>query len=86
MATKSGIQQKKLVQVAQENPESDAAEIVVKAAEQPKITQILVTLGENVHRSLRQYAEDEGTTQDIAAAGLIEDALSQKGYVEGAEE
>lgn len=45
-----------------------------------KVTQIIVTLGQQIHTSLGNLARAEGTTVDEAAAQLIENGLSRSGY------
>ena len=46
------------------------------------MTQVIVTLTDNLHRSLQSFAQEEGTTQDEAAGALIEEGLSSKGFME----
>jgi ParB family chromosome partitioning protein len=82
MAPVSGVQQKKIVEVRQEKPEKPADEVIEDAKTGGKVTQILVTLTSNVHRSLRRYADEEGTSIDDAAGMLIEGALAEKGFIE----
>jgi len=42
---------------------------------------VLVSLTSNVHKSLQQMAEQEQTTQDEAAAILIEEGLDSRGLL-----
>jgi ParB family transcriptional regulator, chromosome partitioning protein len=77
----TGTQQDKVVKAATKLKGQPFEKKIEAGRAQAQVTQILVTLGDEVHASLQQYADDEGTTQDDAAAGLIETALSTKGYV-----
>jgi ParB family transcriptional regulator, chromosome partitioning protein len=77
----TGTQQEKVVKAAKKLKGQPFEKKIEVGRAQAQVTQILVTLGEDVHASLQQYAQDEGTTQDDAAAGLIETALNTKGYL-----
>lgn len=79
MGQMTGVQQKKLQEglVQSGKPLEDALEDAKTGA---LVTQIVVTVGAELHRRLQTYAEDEGTNQDDAAVTLIEEALSTKGY------
>jgi ParB family transcriptional regulator, chromosome partitioning protein len=81
MAGMSGAQQDKLVRQRESSPEISVDDVIEAAKTGEKITQIVVSLGPEVHRSLQTYAKDEGTNQDDAAAELIRDSLSIKGYI-----
>jgi ParB family chromosome partitioning protein len=75
-----GVQQKKLVRERADNPDAPLDEAIETAKTGGKVTQIIVTISAETHRSLQTYAENEGTTQDDAAATLIEEGLSHKGF------
>lgn len=82
MAQMTSAQQRKLqdsLAVSAGKPLEDAIE---EARSGARVTQIVVTLGEEVHRRLQRFASDEGTTQDDAAVSLIEEGLTAKGYAE----
>ena len=81
MAGMSGVQQQKVVQKAKEEPEKAVKDLVEEAKSGEKVTQILVTLGGQVHSSLKKYAQDEGTNLDDAAGTLIEESLEKKGLL-----
>jgi ParB family chromosome partitioning protein len=81
MAGMSGVQQEKLKQERQQAPDRPVDDVIEEAKSGSKITQVVVTLSDTVHRSLQQYADVEGTNQDDAAAGLIEEALTGKGFL-----
>jgi ParB family chromosome partitioning protein len=76
----SGAQQEKVVKSRVEDPSINVSDLIESAKTGEKITQIVVTIGAGLHSRLRQYATDEHTSIDDAAATLIEEALSGKGY------
>jgi hypothetical protein len=76
----SGAQQRKIQQAREENPAASTDAIIEQAKSGGKIIQIVVTLGQQAHSSLGSFAADEETTIGEAAAQLIEDGLSSKGY------
>lgn len=80
MASMSGVQQAKLVQTMKEGSTDSVEEAIEHAKTGGKVTQIIVTLTSEVHQRLQAYAKEEQTSQDDAAAGLIEEALSEKGF------
>jgi ParB family chromosome partitioning protein len=82
MSSMSGAQQDRIVKKKAQEPEASADEIIESAKTGGKVVQVLVTLGQEVHKSLQSYAQAEGTSQDNAAADLISEALSGKGYLE----
>lgn len=83
MATMSGAQQERIVKVRQENPKRPADDIIEAAKTGEKITQVVVTLGSTALQSLRDYANEEGTSTDDAARDLIENGLTSKGFLKG---
>lgn len=82
MSSMSGAQQKKIQTELSQDPTADVDTVIERAKSGNKITQIVVTLGEQQHSSLGAFARDEATTLDDAAATLIETGLSTKGYLE----
>jgi len=78
----SGIQQQKVAEEIRNAPDKPMLEVIEAAKTGAKITQITVTISATIHRGLQAYAREEGTTQDDAAASLIEEGLSAKGYME----
>lgn len=80
MSGMSGLQQKKLVQTIITKPEASVEEAIEDAKTGGKVTQIVVTLTASTHGRLQDYAQSEGTNQDDAAAGLIEEGLISKGF------
>ena len=79
MSQMSGAQQ---TRIQKELADSTASvdEVIEQAKGGGKVTQIIVTLGQQVHRSLGQFAKEEGSNIDEAAAQLIENGLSLNGY------
>ena len=75
MEQMSGPQQKKLVQEHKENPGATVADVIEKARTGSKVIQVIATVTEDVHFGIRKVASEDGTTQDEAAAALIEEAL-----------
>jgi ParB family transcriptional regulator, chromosome partitioning protein len=82
MSTVSGPQQQKMIKERLEDPTKSADEVIESAKSAEKIVQINIKLGAEVHRSLQTFAKNEGTTQDGAAADLIEESLRGKGFLE----
>jgi ParB family transcriptional regulator, chromosome partitioning protein len=81
MSEMSGPMQDRVKKIKQENPEMDSKSILKANKSGGKITEIKVTLGEDVHQSLKDYAKDDDTNLDSAASTLIKDALSDKGFL-----
>jgi len=84
MASMSGAQQTKLVKERREVPEKPIDDAIEAAKTGAKIVQVVVTLGAEVHQRLQSYAKQSGTTQDDAAASLIEKGLGAEGFLEEA--
>lgn len=81
MSHMSGAQQKKIVQTRREDPERNVDDVIEGAKTGEKITSVQVVLGTHEHRSLVEYATQEGTNLSDAAATLITEGLSTKGYL-----
>jgi len=82
MSDMSGVQQKKVADEAQKKPEAGVLDVIEAVKTGSKFIQITVTLTTTVHHSLQTFASAEGTSQDDAAASIIEESLSAKGYME----
>ena len=82
MTGMSGAQRKNIQNQFVENPSASVDEVVERAKSGEKVTQISVTLGHQIHRSLVRFAKAEGVTIDVAASQLIENGLSDSGYDE----
>ena len=81
-AQMSGAQQTRVVEKREDDPTQDATEALEAAKSGEKVTQIVVTILAGLHQLLKKYAKDENTSVDDAAATLIEEGLTQKGYSE----
>lgn len=81
MSRMSGAQQKKIIQTRREDPERDVDDVIEGAKTGEKITSIQVVLGTQEHKSLVDYASQEGSSLGDAAATLITEGLSTKGYL-----
>ena len=82
MENMTGVQRKKVVQDRQRNPERPIEETIEAAKSGSKITQIIVSVTQDAHDALQRFAKEEGSTQDEAAASLIEEALITHGFLE----
>ena len=80
MSTMSGAQQKTIQQAREDDPTAPVEAIIEQAKGGGKVTQIVVTLGQQIHASLGRFARTEGISIDEAAAQLIENGLSRNGY------
>ena len=80
MSPMSGAQQKKIQQELKDDPTVSVDEVIEQAKSGGRVTQIVVTLGQQVHTSLGRFAKEEGTSTGEAAAQLIENGLSSNGY------
>jgi len=81
MRTMSSDRQKRMISVVTENPEASLTEKIELGKKQASVIKLNVALDENLHTSLKRYSDDEGTTEDDAAATLIEEGLETKGYI-----
>jgi len=82
MERMTGAQRKKFVHAQKENPEASYEEKIERAKSAAHVTQIVVTLSQDSQLALRRYADEESLNQDEAAAGLIERALQDSGFLE----
>lgn len=82
MKSMSDPQRKKLVKERKASPETTVDDAIERARTGSKITQVIVTLTEDAHVALRRFAKDQDTNQDEAAAGIIEEALISRGFLE----
>lgn len=82
MKTMSDPQRKKLVKERRESPGLTVDDAIEQARTGSKITQVIVTLTGDAHAALQRYAKDQETTQDEAAASIIEESLVARGFLE----
>ena len=83
MKSMSDVQRKKLVNERKERPSDSVDDSIEKARTGSKIIQVIVTLTRDAHAALQLYAKDQDMNQDEAAAGFIEEALINRGFLEG---
>lgn len=82
MSTMTNVVQKKVVQDREADPTKPVDDIIENAKAGGRIIQILVQLGAQAHVSLQHFAKDEDVNLDDAAADLITEGLSSKGYLD----
>ena len=82
MAPMTGVQRKKLVKERKANPGIPVDEIIERSKTGARVTQIVVTVTQDTHTAIQQFARQEGTNQDEATASLIEEALIGRGLLE----
>ena len=75
MTSMSGAQQKGIQKKLKDRPTASVDEVIEEAKSGEKVTQIAVTLGHQIHASLKRFASVENTTVDDAASQLIENGL-----------
>lgn len=77
----SGAQQENVVKEAKTNPSKRIEDVLEEAKTTKKITQIVVSLGPVAHEALKTFSNAEDNSQDDAARVLIEEGLTDKGYI-----
>jgi len=82
LAPMSNPQRKSFIKAVETDPTASLEEKIELGRKQPTLRQVIVTLQESLHRGLQSYAKDEGLNQDEAAAALIEDGLTRRGFVD----
>lgn len=75
MEQMGGVQQTRVVKELKENPGESVADVIEKAKTGSRVIQVIATVTSDTHDAIRQFAKEEGTTQDEAVAALIEEAL-----------
>ena len=83
MNAMSGVQRKSLTKELKSHPEKPVDEVIEDAKTSGKVTQIVVTVTRDTRTALQAYANQEKTTQDEAAASLIEESLAAHGLLGG---
>ena len=82
MADMSGVQRKRIVKERKEHPDRPVDDLIEYAKTGARVNQIVVTVTQDTHAAIQQFAKEEGTNQDEAAAALIEEALIGRGLLE----
>jgi ParB family chromosome partitioning protein len=80
LAPLSNQQRKTFIKAAAADPSATVEEKIEVGRKQPVLKQLIVTIEDTLHKGLRNYAKEEGVNQDEAAAGLIEDGLTRRGF------
>ena len=80
MSQMTGAQQGRIQKKLKTQPSASVDEVIEQAKSGERVTQVVVTLGPQIHASLGLFASDEGTSIGEAAAQLIENALLDQGY------
>ena len=76
----SNLQQKKLENVAEKNPDASVEEILEAGRRQAREVQLTITISTELRDALDRYADEEGTNRTDAASNIIENALISDGY------
>lgn len=82
MTPMSDTQRTRIVKEMEEHPDKPAEDVIEAAKTGKKVVQVVATVTQDTHRALRQFAKQEGGTQDEAAVMLIEEALVDRGLLE----
>jgi len=82
MSSMSDAQRRKLVKERKDSPDTTVDDAIEQARTGSKITQVIVTLTGDAHAALQRFAKDQDTSQDEAAATIIEEALVSRGFLE----
>ena len=81
MPEMTDVLRRKVAQECKRNPDRPLEEII-ETAKEARVMQIVVSVTQDAHDAIRKFARKEGTTQDGAAATLIEEALISRGLLE----
>ena len=82
MQPMSGTQRKNVVQDRRRNPDKPLDDVVEDAKTGARVIQVIATVSRDTHRAIRAVATEENVNQDDATAGLIEEALAERGLLE----
>ena len=82
MEPMSGPQRKNVVRQRRDNPEKPIEDVIETAKTGARVIQIVATVTQETHRAIQSLAADEKVTQDEAAAGLMEEALTGRGLLD----
>lgn len=82
MQPMSGPQRKNVVRQRKDNPEKPIEDVIETAKTGARVIQVVATVTQDTHRAIQSFAAEEKITQDEAAAGLIEEALTGRGLLD----
>ncbi len=83
MAPMTGVQRKKVHKEIKDHPERNMDDVIERAKTGSKVVQVIATVSNDVHAAIQQVAKEEGENQDDTVALLIEEALIDRGALEG---
>lgn len=83
MKPMTGYQRDRFTKERKRNRSKPIDDAIEEAKSSANVTQVIVTLSQSVHSALGSYAKEEQTTQDGAAAALIEEGLIGNGLLKG---
>ena len=78
----TGVQRDKVVRERKDHPEKPIDDVIEYAKTGARVIQVIVTVTQETHRAIQSVATEENVTQDEAAVGLIEEALTGRGFLE----
>ena len=82
MEQMTGTQRTKFSQELKKNPDKPIDDKIEDAKTGAKVTQIIVTVTQDTHTAIQQFAKEESTNQNEATCALIEEALISRGLLE----
>ena len=82
MKPMTNVQRKKVVQERKDHPEKPIDDVIEHAKTGARVIQIIATVTQDTHRAIQSVAAEDNVTQDEAAATLIEEALSGRGFLD----
>ncbi len=83
MAPMTGAQRKKVHKEIKDHPERNMDDLIERAKTGSKVVQVIATVSNDVHAAIQHVAKEEGENQDDTVALLIEEALIDRGALEG---
>lgn len=86
MQEMTGPMRKKVEKLREQSPDQSADDIIDAAKTGEQEVQMMVTLGSRASAALALFANEEGSSKDDSASQLIEEGLSEKGYMESERE
>jgi len=82
MGQMSNVQQERVVEVVEDNPDMPPEEVIEMAKHGEKVIQITTILTANVHKGLQAFANEESVNLSDAAGLLIKEGLRREGFFE----
>ena len=82
MGPMSDLQRTNVVRDRKRNPDKPIDEVVEDAKTGARVIQVVAAVSRDTHRAIRKVAAEERVNQNEAVAGLIEEALMERGLLE----